>query len=68
MISICHLYRVGLAEERVDQMMFKEKKGNIIAELVRLTALPEQYVDEKDEFLQYVTDIVNKYKQNQVEG
>ena len=67
-INTCHLYRVELAEERVDQMMFEENKGNIIVELVRLTALPELYVDEKDEFLQYVTDIVNKYKQVQVEG
>ncbi len=67
-INTCHLYRIGLAEERVDQMMFEENKGNIIAELVRLTTLPEQYVDEKDEFLQYVTNIVNKYKHDQVEG
>lgn len=67
-IKTCHLYRVGLAEERVDQMMFEENKGTIIAELVRLTALQEQYVDEKDEFLQYVTNIVNTYKQNHVEG
>jgi len=61
-INTCHLYRVGLAEERVDQMMFEENKGKIITELVRLVAMPEQYVDEKDEFLQYVTDIVKEYK------
>ena len=61
-INTCHLYRVGLAEERVDLMMFEENKGKIITELVRLVAMPEQYVDEKDEFLQYVTDIVKEYK------
>ena len=52
----------------LNEMMFEENKGTIIAELVRLTALQEQYVDEKDEFLQYVTNIVNTYKQNHVEG
>ena len=67
-INTCHLYRVGLAEERVDQKMHEENKGNVIAELVHLAAMPEQYVDEKDEFVQYIKDIVGKYKQEQVEG
>lgn len=67
-INTCHLYRVGLAEERVDQKMYEENKGNVIAQLVHLAAMPEQYVDEKDEFVQYVKDIVGKYKQEQAEG
>ena len=67
-INTCHLYRVGLAEERVDQKMYEENKGNVIAELVHLAAMPEQYVDEKDEFVQYIKDIVGKYKQEQTEG
>ena len=48
--------------------MYEENKGNIIAELVHLAAMPEQYVDEKDEFVQYIKDIVGKYKQEQTEG
>lgn len=64
-INTCHLYRVGLAEERADQKMYSENKGNIIAELVHLAAMPEQLVDDKEEFLQYVTDIVKEYQKKQ---
>ena len=49
-IETCHLYRVDLAEERVDMKMHEVNKGNIVAELVYLTTLPNQYVDEVDEF------------------
>lgn len=65
-IETCHLYRVELAEERADQKLYSENKGSIIAELVRLAALPEQYVDDKEEFLRYVTDVVRTYKEKQV--
>lgn len=64
-INTCHLYRVGLAEERADQKMYSENKGSIIAELVHLAAMPEQLVDDKEEFLQYVTDIVKEYQKKQ---
>ena len=65
-INTCHLYRVGLAEERADQKMCDENKGNIIAELIRLSALSNQYLDDKKEFLQYVEDIVKEYKKEQI--
>ena len=61
-INTCHLYRVDLAEERVDQKMLAENKGSIIAELVYLTTQSSQYVDDKEKFLQYVTRLVEKYK------
>lgn len=63
-INTCHLYRVGLAEERVDKMMYEESKGDIIAKLVRLATMPNLYVDEKETFIQYVTSIVRGYQQN----
>lgn len=64
-INTCHLYRVDLAEERVDMKMLAENKGNIIAELIGLSKLPDLYVDEEEKLLQYVEKIVNKYKQVQ---
>lgn len=63
-INTCHLYRVGLAEERVDKMMYEESKGDIIAKLVRLATMPNLYVDEKETLIQYVTSIVRGYQQN----
>ncbi len=65
-IDICHLYRVDLAEERVDMKMLAENKGNIIAELIGLIKLPESYVDDQEKFNKIVTGIVEKYKQVQV--
>ena len=64
-INTCHLYRADLAEERVDMKMLADNKGNIIAELIGLSKLPDLYVDEKDKLLQYVEKLVNKYKQAQ---
>jgi hypothetical protein len=64
-IETCHLYRAELAEERVDMKMLAENKGNIIAELIGLTKLPDLYVDEKDELIKYVEKIVNQYEQVQ---
>ena len=64
-INTCHLYRAELAEERVDMKMLAENKGNIIAELIGLTKLPDLYVDEKDKLIKYVGKIVNQYKQAQ---
>ena len=64
-INTCHLYRVDLAEERVDMKMLSENKGKIIAELIGLSKLPDLYVDEKDKLLKYVEKIVSKYKQVQ---
>lgn len=65
-IDTCHLYRVELAEERVDQKMYTQNEGSIIADLVQLTILPNVYVDRKEEFLQYVKSIVKEYKQKQL--
>lgn len=62
-INTCHLYRVDLAEERVDHKMLAENKGSIIAELVYLTTQSSPYVDDKDKFLHYVTKIVEQYKE-----
>ena len=64
-INTCHLYRVGLAEDRADNRMYEENKGNIVAELIRLAKMPELYVDDKEEFLQYIQDIVMEYKNSQ---
>ena len=61
-IDTCHLYRVDLAEERVDQKMYEDNKGKVVAELVHLATMSEKYVDDKDKFLQYVKDIVKEYK------
>ena len=67
-IEKCHLYRAELAEERVDMKMLDENKGNIIAELIGLSKLPDLYVDKKDELLKYVENIVSKYMQVQKDG
>lgn len=64
-IETCHLYRVGLAAERVDQKMHNQNKGEIIAELVHLTTLSQQYVDDVEKFQSVVSDIVKKYKREQ---
>lgn len=64
-IETCHLYRVALAEERVDQKMYNQNKGNIVAELIHLTKLSKQYVDDVEKFLQKVKDIVQEYKQEE---
>lgn len=61
-IDTCHLYRVDLAEERVDQKMYDENKGNVVAELVHLATMLDEYVDDKEELLQYVKAIVTEYK------
>lgn len=65
-INTCHLYRVELAEERVDEKMYVENKGNIVAELIHLLSLSTQYVEDNEKFVQYVKNIVKKYKQEQV--
>ena len=64
-INNCHLYRVELAEERADQRMFAQNKGNIVAELVYLTTLSNAYVDKNHKFLKYVEDIVKDYQKKQ---
>ena len=67
-IQTCHLYRVELAEERADQKICNENNGSIIAELVQLLASPDQYIDDKKEFLQYVENIVKVYRKRQEKG
>ena len=67
-IETCHLYRVKLAEERVTQIMIEENKGSIIAGLMQLLSQSEMYVDDNEKFIQRVTKIVDKYKQEQVGG
>lgn len=62
-INTCHLYRVGLAEERVDQKMYAENKGSIVAEMIRLSTLSREYVDNVEEFVDYVKDLVRRYKE-----
>ena len=61
-INTCHLYRVELAEERVDQKWCAENKGSIIAELINLSKLSNHYVNDVEAFVQYVKDIVSGYK------
>ena len=65
-IEKCHLYRVGLAEERADQKMYVDNKGKIIAELVHLATISNHYIDDQDDFLCYVKNIVEGYKSEQV--
>lgn len=60
-IETCHLYRVGLAEERVKNKIYENNKGNIIAELINLLSLPDLNVDEKERFIQLVENIVQNY-------
>ena len=61
-IKTCHLSRVELAKERVDQKMYIDNNGNnTIAELIKLTILPNQYVDDNEEFVSYVKGIVKRY-------
>lgn len=62
-IETCHLYRVDLAEERVDMKLYAENRGNIITELVNLLRLSDTYVDDKEKFKKIVTKAVNEYKQ-----
>ncbi|WP_455061219.1 HNH endonuclease [Prevotella fusca] len=64
-IETCHLYRVGLAEERVKNKMYENNKGNIIAELINLLSLPDLNVDKKERFIQFVENIVQNYKQEE---
>lgn len=64
-IETCHLYRVELAEERVDMKKYAENKGNIIAELINLLNMPDTYVDDKEKFKRIVTDTVDEYKKKQ---
>ena len=61
-IDTCHLYRVDLAKERVDKRI-KEDKGEIISGIINLLSKSEEYVDDNMKFIQYVCDIVKKYKQ-----
>lgn len=63
-IETCHLFRVSLAEERVDQMMYAQNRGDIVAELVHIAKLSNDYVDDNDAFLQRVREIVGDYKRN----
>ena len=64
-IDTCHLYRVDLAKERVCQRI-KEGKGEIMAGIINLLSKSEEYVDDNMKFIQYVCDIVKKYKQKNV--
>lgn len=63
-IKTCHLYRVELAEERVDQKMYAENKGSIVAEMIRLSTLSREYIEDVVEFEGFVKEIVDKYKQD----
>ena len=65
-IEKCHLHRVELAEERADQKMYMENKGSIIAELVHLATISNHYIDNQDDFLQYVKDVVEEYNLEQM--
>lgn len=56
---------MDLAEERVDQRI-KEDKGEIMAGIINLLSKSEEYVDDNMKFIQYVCDIVKKYKQENV--
>lgn len=62
-IETCHLYRVKLAEDRVNHIKIEENDGSIIAGLMKLLSQSEKYVDDNKRFIQRVTKIVNKYKQ-----
>lgn len=66
-INTCHLYRVGLAEERADQIMYEKNKDSIIAELINLTKLSGQYVDNQEKFIEFVKDIIKYYMQKRVD-
>ena len=66
-INTCHLYRVGLAEERADQIMYEKNKDSIIAELINLTKLSGQYVDNQEKFIEFVKDIIKNYMQKRVD-
>lgn len=65
-INTCHLYRVQLAEERADQVLFTENRDSIIAKLIQLTKMQEKLVDDIDIFLQYVSNIVKKYQDSKM--
>ena len=56
---------MDLAKERVDQRI-KEDKGEIISGIINLLSKSEEYVDDNMKFIQYVCDIVKKYKQKNV--
>lgn len=62
-INTCCLHRVELAEERADQRMYEENKGCVISELVHLTKLSDQYINNQKRFIQFVKDIVKEYRQ-----
>ncbi len=64
-INTCHLYRVELAEERVDQLKIEDNKESILAGLLKLLKQSEKYVDDNEKFKSSVTEIVNKYKLEQ---
>lgn len=67
-INTCHLFRVELAEERVDQLVSEYKSRNIIFEIVHLLAASKHYVDDNDEFKSYIKGIVRDYKTRQRDG
>ena len=56
---------MDLAKERVD-LRIKEYKGEIISGIINLLSKSEEYVDDNMKFIQYVCDIVKKYKQENV--
>ena len=56
---------MDLAKERVD-LRIKEYKGEIISGIINLLSKSEEYVDDNMKFIQYVCDIVKKYKQKNV--
>ena len=43
-----------------------EDKGEIMAGIINLLSKSEEYVDDNRKFIQYVCDIVKKYKQENV--
>ena len=60
-IKTCHLDRVELAEERVDNK--RKEEGDIYGCIVGLLSVSEQYVDDNEYFKKYVIDIVREYKE-----
>lgn len=66
-IKTCHLYRVLLAEERAKLLKIEDNRDSIIAGLMKLLTQSADYVDDNEEFKQHVTQIINRYKQeNQI--
>lgn len=70
-IMTCHLYRVGLAIERVEYLCRAHNKEKILDKLMHLLLLiksSNHYVDDKEKLIRHVQDIVKKYKSKQIQS